>query len=79
MKTTIDIADDLLIRAKDLAKREETTIKQLTEEGLRVVLEQRELASHQVRIEPFVVTGHAPAPDLSWDRLREELYGEEQS
>ena len=37
MKTTIDISDNLLNRAKEVA-REKTTLKQLTEEGLHLVL-----------------------------------------
>ena len=39
MKTTIDISDHLLRRVKALAREEETTLKDLTEEGLELVLE----------------------------------------
>jgi uncharacterized protein len=76
MKTTIDIADDLLLRARKIAEREKTTLKSLAEEGLRLAIERREAAPPPV-IEPFVVTGRDPRPDLSWQTLREILYGNE--
>ena len=34
MKTTVDIADDLLLRAKQEAKSSQTTLQSLIEEGL---------------------------------------------
>ena len=42
MKTTVDIADNLLNRAKELARRERRTLKDLTEEGLELALTARE-------------------------------------
>lgn len=39
MKTPIDIADDLLLRAKREAEASRTTLRSLIEEGLRPVLE----------------------------------------
>lgn len=39
MKTTIDIADDLIGRAKIVQIRNEVTLRALVEEGLRLVLE----------------------------------------
>ena len=36
MKTTVDIADALLKRARDIAKSEGTSLSTLIEEGLRV-------------------------------------------
>ena len=41
MKTTIDIADDLLLEAKRVAAERRETLKTLTEDGLRLALERR--------------------------------------
>ncbi len=38
MRTTIDIEDELAIRAKQVAAERRTSLKNLVEEGLRVVL-----------------------------------------
>lgn len=38
MKTTIEIADDLFERAQHVARKEKTTFRSLTEQGLRIVL-----------------------------------------
>lgn len=41
MKTTLDINDDLLSRAKALSAREKTSLTSLIEEGLRLRLRRR--------------------------------------
>lgn len=41
VRTTIDIDDDLGIRAKKAAVERRTTLRDLVEEGLRLVLDQR--------------------------------------
>lgn len=38
MKTTIDIADDLIRRARQVQKREDITLRALVEEGLRYAI-----------------------------------------
>lgn len=42
MKTTIEIADALLLDARHVADREGTTLRALIEEGLREALRQRD-------------------------------------
>ena len=76
MKMTVDISDGLLERAKALAQRRKITLKVLTEEGLRLAIErfERETATE---IEPYVVTGKSPPPDVSWQHMRDVLYGDE--
>ena len=74
MKTTVDIPDDLLERARETALRHKVTLKILTEEGLRLAIERRELQKPIV-IEPHVVTGKTPSPDVPWQALRDALYG----
>lgn len=45
MKTTLDIDDDLLIKAKALSAREKKSLTMLIEEGLRLRLRRRARAS----------------------------------
>lgn len=76
MKTTIDIADDLLERARILSHKHKLTLKILTEEGLRLAMERLE-QQRPIEVEPHVVTGTHPPSDLSWQRFRDVLYGDE--
>ncbi|MBN1268800.1 MAG: hypothetical protein JXB04_04375 [Kiritimatiellae bacterium] len=41
MRTTIDLDDDLAIRAKKEAVERRTSLRELVEDGLRLVLEQK--------------------------------------
>ena len=76
MKTTIEIADDLFERAQRVARREKTTFRSLTEQGLRLVLRGRQ--SKAAKLPPLVtVRGRGLTDDFknaSWDRIRDELY-----
>jgi len=76
VKTTIDISDHLLNRAKDVARREKSTLKELTEEGLELALARR--ASSKTRpVKPVVFKGQGLAPEFqgkSWAEIREEIY-----
>ncbi len=76
MKTTIDISDNLINRAKQLARREKTTLKELTEEGLQLVLSRRERGSPR-KVDPVVFQGQGLAPAFrgkSWAELRDAIY-----
>ena len=76
VKTTIDIADHLLKRAKELAVREQTTLKELTEDGLELVLSRRE-HSAATHVAPVVVGGRGLSAALkgkSWAEIRDEIY-----
>lgn len=76
MKTTVDIADDLLLRAKEEAKSSETTLRRLIETGLRLVLERR-AASKKIPIEPVTVSGRGLQPEFrdgGWESLRSAIY-----
>jgi hypothetical protein len=77
MKTTVDIADALLARAKRHAQKTRRPVRALIEEGLRRVLDE---AAANVRYElPDRSVGRADAADplegLSWSELRNEIYG----
>jgi hypothetical protein len=57
VKTTIDIADDLISRAKLVQKRDGVTLRSLVEDGLRLVLD-REARRPKYRFVP--VTAGTP-------------------
>jgi hypothetical protein len=76
VKTTIDISDNLLNRARELAAREKTTLKELAEEGLELVLSRRRHGT-AARIKPVVVQGQGLSAALkgkSWTEIRDEIY-----
>ncbi|MCZ8176668.1 MAG: hypothetical protein O9343_15900 [Burkholderiaceae bacterium] len=76
MKTTVELPDDLLERSKALARRENSTLKALLEEGLRLVVRSR----MRRRAAPFVLQpfqGDGLTPEFAsagWDRIRDEIY-----
>jgi len=76
MKTTIDIAEPLLTRAKQVAATEGVTLRELVEDGLRQVLEERERRP-AFRLRQATFRGQGLQPDVaagSWERLRELAY-----
>ncbi|MEN3360231.1 MAG: hypothetical protein V7637_4213 [Mycobacteriales bacterium] len=77
MKTTIDINDSLFAEVKDLALRENVTIRELVETGLRMALEQRrERKPFKLRDGSFRGPGAGLRPEFvgNWDRLRDAMY-----
>jgi Arc/MetJ family transcription regulator len=76
MKTTIEIADDLLARARRVAARERKTLRQLVEEALRQRL------ARPNALEPFRLRKHAFAGDGRgaavaeghWETVRDLVY-----
>lgn len=81
MKTTIDVQDALLERAKRHAARTRRPLRAVVEEGLRCVLSERsaphtfELADASVG-DPDAID---PLEAFSWQDLREQIYGEPSS
>ena len=76
MKTTIEIADALLERAKRLAIRESTTLRELVERGLRQVLRESGSAT-QFKLRDARVGGQGLRSDYEaagWDRIRDAAY-----
>ena len=77
MKTTIDIADDLLERAKRLAQRENKTLKEIVEEALRHQFASQP-AKTRFKYRPHTVKGKGLQPGIAegdWDKLRDLIYG----
>ncbi|MXY25526.1 MAG: DUF2191 domain-containing protein [Acidobacteria bacterium] len=77
MKTTIDIQDALLVRAKRYARRNGHPLRAVVEEGLRLVLS-APAARSRYRL-PDMSVGDLDSPDpleaFSWQDLREMIYG----
>ena len=78
MKTTIELPHDLLERSKAVARRENSTLKALIEEGLRMVL--REHTRSRRRAAPFAVQPFqgdglsAEFAGAGWEKIRDEIY-----
>lgn len=77
MKTTIDIADELLNRAREQARREGIAVKDIIEKALR-----RQLAvktpKKPFRYRPYTVKGNGLQPGVAegdWERIRDLTYG----
>ena len=76
MKTTIEISDALLARAKRVAANEGVTLRELVEAGLRSVLEQRQ-ARRPFALRDQRVRGRGLQADLqaaTWEQIREVAY-----
>ncbi len=78
MKTTLDIKDELLVRAKKFAKRSGKPLRAVVEDGLRLALAQSRTS--QAYDLPDFSVGDPDAVDplesLTWQDLRNEIYGE---
>jgi hypothetical protein len=77
MKTTIEIADDLFEQAQRVARKEKTTFRSLTEQGLRLVLKEKKGKAVKWQWKPLVVHGGGLTPEFknaSWEKIRDEIY-----
>jgi hypothetical protein len=77
MKTTVEISDTLLVRDKRYARKSGKSLRALIEEGLRRVL-QDETPPLRYRLPDRSVGsvgGVNPLESLSWQDLREHIYG----
>ena len=80
-KTTVEIPEELLIEAKELAAREQTTLRELVERGLRMVVRRRGRAE-PFRLRDASVHGDGLTPefqDAGWDEIRDALYERDDS
>ena len=76
MKTTIQIPDSLLKEVRRLANEENTTLKSLTEEGLRrIISERKRRGKFKLRKATFKGKGLQPKLEgTPWDRIRDLSY-----
>jgi hypothetical protein len=76
MKTTLEISDDLFQRAQSVARKEKTTFRSLAEQGLRLVLQEKQ--GQAKKLPPLVtVRGKGLSNEFknaAWDRIRDEIY-----
>ena len=76
MKTTIEISDTLLEAARQVSRREKTTVRALVEEGLRKVIAERE-GSRTFTLRKATFKGKGLQPDFSpeqWNKIRSAAY-----
>ena len=76
MKTTIEIADDLFERAQRVAREEKTTFRSLTEQGLRLLLKEKQ--GRPKKLPPLVTVRGGGLTDefksAPWEKIRDEIY-----
>lgn len=75
MKTTIEIADDLFERVQRVARKEKTTFRSLTEQGLRLVLNEKQAKTK--KLPPIVTVPGALTDEFKnapWEKIRDEIY-----
>ena len=77
MKTTLDIQDTLLLRAKTVSRSTGRPLRALVEDGLRLVLEESSRTERYRLPDRSVGDRNDPNPleGLSWQDLRDEIYG----
>ncbi len=80
MKTTIDMQDDLLSRAKQHARQTGLPLRAVVEEGLRMLLDAPPQSGYTL---PDLSVGNAgrrdPLEQCSWPELRSIIYSEPES
>jgi hypothetical protein len=78
MKTTIDISDELLREAREVAKRDGISLQDLIEAGLREALGKRCGMRFRLRDGSFKRGKglHPEVQRLDWDQIRELSYGD---
>ena len=75
MKTTLDISDDLLLRAKKAARQQGVTIRSLVETGLSLALQQ---PAKKCVVKPVTFRGKGRQPEFknaTWEKMRDSIYG----
>lgn len=76
MKTTLDIADNILRRAKKVAHDEDLTLRSLVEEGLELALAKRS-QNKRYRCKPVTVRGQGLSPEFQeggWGAINDAIY-----
>lgn len=64
MKTTFDLPEPLLLKAKSIAAKNNTTLRALVETGLRKVIESEQLTAKPFKLRTASVKGHGLQPNM---------------
>ena len=76
MRTTIDLSEAVFQQAKRCAQRRQTTLRDIIEEGLRLVMD-REDAVQKYRLKDLSYGSGGTVPGIEmgdWERIRDILY-----
>lgn len=76
MKTTVNLPDELIREAQELARQQRTTLRELIETGLRAVVRQR-LNESAFMLEDASIGGDGLQPAFrgaSWEQIRNTIY-----
>jgi Arc/MetJ family transcription regulator len=75
MRTSIEIPDALLARARRVARRRKLTLRALVEEGLRHVVSQEGTPAYRLEDRSFAGDGYAAGVAADdWEKIRELIY-----
>jgi hypothetical protein len=73
MKTMVELDDLLLEEAEATAKATGSTLRELIEEGLRIVIAQKQ-GANAFKLRDGSVGGEGMARDFAWPEIREMIY-----
>jgi hypothetical protein len=74
MKTTVEISESLLAEAKSLARERRSTLRQVIEEGLRIVIEKEHVPRKRFKLRDGSFRGEGMVKDFTWPELRALIY-----
>jgi mRNA-degrading endonuclease RelE of RelBE toxin-antitoxin system len=76
MKTTVDISDELLKKAKRLAAKRRTTLRAIIEQGIRNIIKEQQRGAKYV-LPDMSVDGKGLRPEFrnkAWSDIRDAAY-----
>jgi hypothetical protein len=76
MKTTLELSDNIMLRAKQFAQRRHMTLRSLTEQSLSRLLDEQE-GENSVPLKPVTFKGNGLSPEFrgaDWNRIRDAAY-----
>lgn len=74
LKTTIDISDSLFQEAKACAEERGVPFRQIVEDGLRAILQQKQEPLKSFRLRDGSFRGKGLQRNLPWAKIRETIY-----